>query len=145
MRLIFTKSAWLLTAIFLPSLVFAMGKVPDRALNVHDQRLSALSAEALSKSDRRFAPVYQEGAAACSVFRPPRLIRAAPLVDHLDARVVLDVLVTKQGDVGAVLIRQGNGLGADGQLQRIIQTWVFAPAVCDGQPMEAEGTIELPH
>jgi hypothetical protein len=57
---------------------------------------------------------------------------------------VVDIFVTEEGDAENYLILEGQDSN-DGSLERTIQSWVFEPALCDGQRIAAEGIVEMPH
>lgn len=86
---------------------------------------------------------------------PPRIVESAPApyteaarAAGVQGRVVLMVLVRRDGSVGASSVKEGLEDSLDASAQRALRDWKFAPAMRDGRSvemlLEVEVEFELP-
>jgi TonB family protein len=82
----------------------------------------------------------------CPSVLPPRPV-TTPLPDfHKAGRRSLKVqfLIGTDGRLHKLAIVNSAGRAADSKAVNALRHWRYAPAMCNGIPMEAEGTIEFP-
>lgn len=79
----------------------------------------------------------------CVAFRPPQAIsERAPLGLSGDARARLNFVITRDGDVGSIVVLHLSS-GDERDLIGAVMGWRFRPAMCDGVPTDAEADVEL--
>ncbi len=95
--------------------------------------------------------IVPAGLAADSVCRTklPPVLRSAPGpefpvgVAKYNGSVVLAILVNKDGSVQDSQVLQSLDSVYDHEAQRVIKSWKFSPALCDGQPEEMKMCVEV--
>ncbi len=81
---------------------------------------------------------------------PPRIIEQAPApytetaqAKGIEGKVVLMVLVRRDGSVGAVTVSKGLEASLDESAQRTVRAWKFAPAMRNGRTVEVVLEVEV--
>lgn len=99
------------------------------------------SSTAVVNHDSRFVPMQSE----CSAFQPPRIVagRGTGISDKTTRTVIVDFIVLKNGSVEHPFIVEGVEPSINQKVLETVTNWRYRPAMCDGQPSEAEGRIEV--
>lgn len=82
----------------------------------------------------------------CEEMHPPQaLLTPDPLPVSPDSaeNVKVTFIVGTDGRVHSPLILQSGGVADDRNVLRMVHTWRYRPATCNGIPTEAEGKIEF--
>jgi TonB family protein len=83
--------------------------------------------------------------AQCTIFQPPRLITGRPATSTASTprTLVVDIIVLNSGHVEDPFIIEGGDPSLDDDVLEMISGWRYRPAMCDGNPIEAEGRIQV--
>ena len=96
-------------------------------------------------SDADWVPPFEDHP-SCPAIRPPRPL-ATPLptfrkagLANLKIRFVIGI----DGRLHEMAVVNSAGRAADSKAVNALRQWRYKPAMCNGVPMEAEGTVEFP-
>ena len=96
-------------------------------------------------SDADWVPPFEDHA-SCPTMRPPTPV-ATPLPAFRKAgRASLKVrfVIGIDGRLHKLAVVNSAGRTADSKAVNALRQWRYKPAMCNGVPMEAEGTVEFP-
>jgi len=112
--------------------------------SIPPQRLSRIGKpDAVSDADW-VPPLVQRN--ACSAALPPKPLAtplpALPRASH--GKVKISFIIGTDGRLHKLVVLNSAGRAADSKAFDALQHWRYEPALCNGVPMEAEGTVEFP-
>ena len=84
--------------------------------------------------------------ASCAAIRPPRPV-AMPLPPFRkpgQAKLRIRFAIGVDGRLHKMAVVNSAGRTADSKAVNTLRQWRYTPAMCNGVPMEAEGTVEFP-
>lgn len=96
-------------------------------------------------SDADWAPSFDEHP-SCPALRPPRPL-ATPLPAFRkagQANLKIRFVIGIDGRLHKMAVVNSAGRAADSKAVNALRQWRYTPAMCNGVPMEAEGTVEFP-
>ena len=137
--------------IFLPALlivlpVLAGASVPSTSAYRDDlpRREAHLSHAALRGEE--FKDLARTGEHRCSLTTLPEpLATPDPLLDSVgqDAHVTVSFIIGTDGRTHSPLILESAGSAPDRAVLRMVRSWRFRPATCNGVPTDFEGKIQF--
>jgi TonB family protein len=96
-------------------------------------------------SDADWMPSFDDHP-SCPALRPPRPL-ATPLPSFRKARqasLKIRFVIGIDGRLHKMAVVNSAGHAADSKAVNVLRHWRYTPAMCNGVPMEAEGTVEFP-
>jgi len=96
-------------------------------------------------SDTDWVPPF-DNHASCAAIRPPRPV-AMPLPAFRkpgQAKLRIRFAIGVDGRLHKMAVVNSAGRTADSKAINTLRQWRYTPALCNGVPMEAEGTVEFP-
>ena len=96
-------------------------------------------------SDADWVPPFDDHP-SCPTMRPPRPL-ATPLPTFQKAgrtNLKIRFVIGVDGRLHKMAVVSSAGRAADSKAVDALRQWRYKPAVCNGVPMEAEGTVEFP-
>jgi TonB family protein len=79
----------------------------------------------------------------CAQFTEPDAKDTPNPVLASGANVVVDVVLAWDGKVYSPFIEQADGIRSGEAVLRVVRTWRFSPALCNGSPINTEVTIKF--
>lgn len=122
----------------------------DWAVERNRTYLAQIVRIAKSPTDVRITIAEQPLAGPAESLVPPRLVRETPPLytesafdDGIEGRVVLKIIVRKDGSVGPIRIHQSLERELDQAAVEAVKTWEFEPAKIDGEPVNVLADVEI--
>ena len=93
----------------------------------------------------QFSDVPHTSASLCEDVQPPQaLMTPNPLLTPSErSRIKVNFIIGTDGHVNGPLILESAGAIGDRNVLRVVRSWKFRPATCNGVPTETEGKIEF--
>jgi len=111
--------------------------------SIPPQRLSRMRKPG-AVSDDWLPPVAQRN--ACRAALPPKpLSTPVPALPKARrSKVKISFIIGTDGRLHKLVVLNSAGRAADSKAFNALRHWRYEPALCNGVPMEAEGTVEFP-
>ena len=96
-------------------------------------------------SDADWVPSFDDHP-SCPALRPPKPL-ATPLPTFRkagQANLKIRFVIGIDGRLHKMAVVNSAGRAADSKAVNALRQWRYTPAMCNGVPMEAEGTVEFP-
>lgn len=72
--------------------------------------------------------------------KPEPVMTANPVLEEMNEPVLVNFIVGEDGRTYEPIILSGDGPRNDSEVLRVVKTWRFRPATCNGVPSNTEGS-----
>jgi Gram-negative bacterial TonB protein C-terminal len=141
MRTFFVSASFLALSAFAGASVGTSAPLQNIRLVQHESRLQRASLRG-----EEFKDVAHTSQSRCSLTTLPEpLATPDPLLDSVDrsAHITVSFIIGTDGHTHSPLILESAGATRDRVVLRMVKSWRYRPATCNGVPTDFEGKIQF--